>query len=107
MKKINWNNWNWNRQPVNILLKGLLSTLYSFAVKNKNGQKIRKATLYYLQNPDLSSLFVAILLSLRTKVFQKPNVPMLSSVLVKLACGVEEGINGVEKVINTIVSHRL
>ena len=32
---------------------------------------------------------------------------MLSSVLVKLACGVEEGINGVEKVISTIVSHRL
>ena len=60
-----------------------------------------------LQNPDFSSLFVVILLSLRTKVFQKPNVPMLSSVLVKLACGVEEGINGVEKVINTIVSHRL
>ena len=45
MKKINWNNWNWNRQPVNILLKGLLSIHYSFAVKNKNGQKIRKATL--------------------------------------------------------------
>lgn len=31
---------------------------------------------------------------------------MLSSVLVKLACGVEEGINGVEKVINTIVSRK-
>lgn len=60
-----------------------------------------------LQNPDFSSLFVTILLSVRTKVFQKPNVPMLSSVLVKQACGVEEGINGVEKVINTIVSHRL
>ena len=45
MKKINWNNWNWNRLPVDILLKGLLSTLYSFSVKNKNGQKIRKATL--------------------------------------------------------------
>ena len=45
MKKINWNNWNWNRQPVDIHLKGLLSTLYSFAVKNKNWQKIRKATL--------------------------------------------------------------
>ena len=45
MKKINWNNWNWNRQPVDILLKGLLSTYYSFAVKNKNGQKIIKVTL--------------------------------------------------------------
>ena len=45
MKKINWNNWNWNRQPVDILLKGLLSALYNFAVKNENGQKTRKATL--------------------------------------------------------------
>ena len=45
MKKINWNNWNWNRQPVDISLKDLLSALNSFAVKNKNGQKIRKATL--------------------------------------------------------------
>ena len=69
--------------------------------------KDQKSYIIKLQNQDFSSLFVAILLSLRTKVFQKPNVPMLSSVLVKQACGVEEGINGVEKVINTIVSHRL
>ena len=74
-------------------------------IKKKAASRIR--LLIKLQNLDFSSLFVAILLSLRTKVFQKPNVPILSSVLVKLACGVEECINGVEKVINTIVSHRL
>ena len=42
MKKINWNNWNWNRPSVDILLKGLFSTLYSFAVKNKIGKRSEK-----------------------------------------------------------------
>ena len=87
--------------------KRLIIYTLQFRSKEQKWTKDQKSYIIMLQNPDFSSLFVTILLSLRTKVFQKPNVPMLSSVLVKLACGVEEGINGVEKVINTIVSHRL
>lgn len=52
-----------------------------------------KKSILKLQNPGFSSHFVTIFLPLRAKVFQKPNVPMLSAILGKLACGVEKGIN--------------
>ena len=42
MQKNNWNNWNWNRRPVVISLKGLLSTLYEFKTTRGKGQNIKK-----------------------------------------------------------------